>query len=66
MQFNRARKTGRGDQLNGLYMEVGCDWEGEPPWLPGRWENMLFEGDGDGQGTQTNGVVIEYVWSSGG
>lgn len=66
MQFKRARKTGRGDQVNGLYMEVGSDYEGELPCLPGIWEDMLFEGDGDGQGTQTNGLVIEFGESSGG
>lgn len=66
MQFDGALKTGSGDQINGLYMEVGPGWEGELPWLPGRWENMRFEGNGDGTSTQTNGMVVKYVAESSG
>lgn len=52
MRFHGARKTGRGDQVNGLYMEVGSGWEGELPELPGIFENMRFDGNGDGTSTQ--------------
>lgn len=66
MQFHGARKTGRGDQVNGLYMEVGSGWKGEFPELPGRFENMRFDGNGDGTSTQTNGMVVVFVGESSG